>query len=71
MIRIGKGKSNVIAGLYGIMLLTLVTMLLVESRNVIGDLNCSVNLVAKPSFLTFVKLINWPFFTFQNLKKII
>ena len=71
MIRIGKGKSNEIAGLYGSMLLTLVTLLLFESRNVIGGINCSVNMVAKPSFLTFVKLITWPFFTFQKLKKII
>ena len=71
MIGIGKGKSNEIAGLYGSMLLTLVTLLLVESRNVIGGLNCAVNLDANPSFLTFVKLDTLPFFTFQNLKKII
>ena len=71
MIRIEKGKSNEIAGLYGSMLLTLVTSLLVESRNVIGGLDCSVNLVAKPSFLTLVKLATSPFFTFQNLKKIV
>ena len=71
MIGIGKGKSNEIAGLYGSMWLTLITLLLVESRNVIGDLNCSVNLVAKPSFFTFVNLPTWPFFNFQNLKEII
>ena len=58
MIGIGKGKSNEIAGLYGSMWLALVTLLLVESRIVIGDLNCSVNLIAKPSVLTFVKLVN-------------
>ena len=56
MIGIGKGKSNEMAGLYGSMLLTLVTLLLIESRNFIGGLNCSVNLFAKPSFLNFVEL---------------
>ena len=71
MIGIGEGKSNEIARLYGSMLLTFVTSLLVESRNVIGGLDCSVNLVAKPSFLTLVKLATSPFFTFQNLKKIV
>ena len=71
MIGIGKGRSNEIAGLYGSMFLTLVTLLLAESKNVIGGLNCSVNLIAKPSFLTFVELATLPFFTFQNLKKII
>ena len=69
MIGTEKGKSNVIAGLYGSMLSISNALLLVESRNFIGGLNCSVNLVAKPSFLTFVKLATSPFFIFQNLKK--
>ena len=70
MIGNGKGKSNEIAGLYGSILLTLVTLLLFESSNVFGSLNCLFNLVAKTFFLTFVKLATSPFFTFQNLKKI-
>ena len=64
MIGIGKGKSNEIAGLCGDMLLTLVTLLLVESRYLISSFICSVNLVAKPSFLILVKLATLPFFTF-------
>ena len=71
MIGIGKGTSNEIAGLYGSMLLTFVTLLLFESRNVIGGFNFSVNLVAKPSFLSFVKLATLPLFYFPNHKKII
>ena len=66
---IEKGKSNEIAGLYGSIWLTLITLLLVETRNVICGLNCSINLVAKPSFLNFVNLPSWPVFNFQNLKK--
>ena len=66
MIGIGKGKSSEIAVLYGSMLLTLVTLLLVESGNVIGGLNCSDNLVAKLSFLSFVKLATSPLFYFSK-----
>jgi len=71
MMGIGKGKSNEIAGLYGSMWLTLITLLLVETRNVIGGLNCSINLVAKTSFLNFLNLPTWPIFFIQNLKKTI
>ena len=57
MIGTEKFKSNEIARLYGSMLLISVALLLVESRNVIGVLNCLVNRVAKLFFLTFVKLV--------------
>ena len=63
-----KGKSNEIAGPYGSMLLFMVALLLVESRNVIGGLICPVNQVVKLSFLILVKLDTSPFFTFQNKK---
>ena len=56
MIGIEKGKSNQIAELYGSMLLILVALLHVETRNVIGGLNCPVNLVAK---LYLLFLLNW------------
>ena len=63
-----KAKSNRFAGS---MLLISVALLLVESRNAIGSLNCPANQVAKPSFLSFVELATSPFFNFQNLKKLI
>ena len=53
------------------MLLISVALLLVEPMNAIGSLNCPANLVAKPSFLSFVELATSPFLTFQNLKKFI
>ena len=56
MIGTEKGKSSKIAGLYGSMLLIFVALLHVKSLNIIGGLNCSVNQVAKPSFLTLVNL---------------
>jgi len=51
------------------MLLISVALLLVKPRNAIGSLNCPSNLVAKPSFVSFVELATLPFLTFQNLKK--
>ena len=66
-----KGKFNEYAGLYGSMFVISIALLLVESRNAIGGLNCPANLVAKPSFLSFVELATLLFLTFQNLKKFI